>query len=181
MCSFLLLSARCKLQTEHFHWHSYRRVPSSFIPRVWQSWVLDAGSLTKRLQQASNGSFKVRVKAQQYAKPTMSERRALNLSIGRYALIREVDLLCHDKVWVSARSVIPLHSLVGKERQLKCLGSKPLGAFLFASRSMKREAIQLTRTSGGNQPTYARRSVFRLHNKPLLVAEKFHTSVIHHS
>ena len=162
----------------HSNWHAYRRVPASFMPRQWQEWVLDRGSLTKRLQHASNGDFYVRVQKQCIALPSLSERKALKLAIGRQALIREVELVCHGAVWVRARSVIPLSTLSGEERQLRSLGDKPLGAFLFASRSMKREQLEISRYIDNTGASFARRSVFKLHGKPLLVVEHFCNAVI---
>lgn len=162
----------------HSNWHAYRRVPASFMPRHWQKWVLDRGSLTKRLQHASNDDFYVRVKKQSITRPSLSERKVLKLALGRQALIREVELVCHDEVWVRARSVIPLSTLSGEERQLRSLGNKPLGAFLFASRSMKREQLEISRYIDSSGASFARRSVFRLHKKPLLVVEHFCNAVI---
>jgi len=166
------------LQKPHTNWHAYRRVPASFMPRSWQEWVLDRGSLTKRLQQASHGDFYVRVNRQTISLPSLSERRALKLGLGRHALVREVELVCHDEVWVRARSVIPLATLSGEERQLRSLGTKPLGAFLFASRSMKREQLEISRYANVAGASFARRSIFKLHDKPLLVVEHFCNSVI---
>ena len=148
------------------------------MPREWQEWVLDRGSLTKRLQHASNGDFYVRVTKQSIAPPSLGERRALQLASGRQALVREVELVCHGEVWVRARSVIPLTTLSGEERQLRTLGSKPLGAFLFASRSMKREQLEISRFNDHDGASFARRSVFKLHGKPLLVVEHFCNAVI---
>lgn len=148
------------------------------MPRQWQEWVLDRGSLTKRLQQASNGDFQVRVQSQSTRLPSLSERNALKLGLGRWALIREVELVCCGEVWVRARSVIPISTLKGDERQLRYLGEKPLGAFLFASRSMRREQLEVSRYTGKGSVSFARRSIFKLHQKPLLVVEHFCNPVI---
>lgn len=166
------------MQTVQTQWHGYRRVPASFMPRPWQRWVLDRGSLTKRLVDASSGNFEVKVRAQTLCVPTLSERNALGLNTRSKALVREVELCCHGESWVTARSVIPLATLCGEERQLRHLGTKPLGAFLFASKSMRRERLEVSKLSGSAGLSYARRSVFRLHNKPLLVTEYFRREVI---
>lgn len=159
-------------------WHGYRRVPASFMPRPWQTWVLDRSSLTKRLIDASNGNFEVKVQAQKYCVPKLSERKALGLDARSKALVREVELRCHGEIWVTARSVIPLSTLCGSERQLKHLGTKPLGAFLFASKSMRRGGLEVSKLLGNDGLSYARRSVFSLHDKPLLVTEYFRREVI---
>lgn len=144
------------------------------LPRRWHSWLLDQGSLTLRLQRLSQGDFRVRVCQQGWAYPQQSEYQALGLASHRQALVREVELLCKGQVWVRARSVIPHTTLCGEERQLQYLGTKPLGAFLFKSRAMQRKNFQLASFSTENgQRCYGRRSLFLLHQKPLLVSEIF--------
>ncbi len=160
-------------------WSTFRVVPDSVIPRAWQSWVLDRGSLTKRLIKASNGDFRVRVVRQDWQVPELSEQLALGLRFREKALIREVELLCAEHVWVRARSVIPNATLTGKERQLASLGTRPLGAFLFSSRTMMRGALELNSYLDSEQGNiYGRRSVFFLQNKPLLVSEYFMPNVL---
>lgn len=164
-------------------WHTFRRVPSFYLPNEWRDWVLDRGSLTQRLIHASNGHFSVNVVRQQWLHPNRDEALLLGCPITTRALIREVELLCHGEVWVVARSVIPNATLTGAERQLKILGNRPLGAFLFKSRSMKRGPLQVSKASPEflsmqagqtlRDPLWGRRSLFFLHGKPLLVSELF--------
>jgi len=98
------------------------------------------------------------------------------------ALVREVELCCFGQIWVRARSIIPETTLSGEERQLKHLGDKPLGAFLFKSRTMKRRALELASFQDENgEAFYARRSVFMLHGKPLLVSEYFLPELLKHT
>lgn len=169
-------------------WHTFRRVPSFYLPHEWRSWVLDRGSLTQRLILASNGNFSVRVVRQQWLQPNRDEALLLGCPLTERALIREVELLCYGKVWVVARSVIPHTTLRGKERQLKALGNRSLGTFLFRSRSMERGPLQVTKTSPEylsmqaglsiHDPLWGRRSLFYLHGKPLLVSELFLPAVL---
>jgi chorismate--pyruvate lyase len=155
-------------------WQSFRIVPHSVMPVQWNPWVLDRGSLTQRLVKASSGAFKVRVTSLEWACPTTDESQKLCTGSRQKALIREVDLLCLDRVVVRARSVIPAATLTGEERQLRHLGSRPLGAFLFSSRAMLREPLELAGFRDEyRRMMYGRRSVFLLHGKPLLVSEIF--------
>lgn len=155
-------------------WRAYRSVPSSVLPRSWRGWVLDRGSLTQRLIDISEGHFRVRVTRQHWAMPAVDEAKTLAIPFRQHALIREVELCVSGIPLVRAHSVIPVETLSGEERQLQHLGEKPLGAFLFASRSMHRGALELARfTNAQGELCFARRSVFRLHNKPLLVSEMF--------
>ncbi len=160
-------------------WRSYRRVPASVLPRSWHKWVLDKGSLTKRLLQVANGSFEVRLVTNGRALPLLHERQALALGDRQQALVREVELCCFGEVWVQARSIIPFATLSGEERQLRYLGNKPLGAYLFQAATMRRERIEIA-AFGDNaeQVFYGRRSCFRLHDKPLLVSEVFMPAIL---
>ncbi len=103
------------------------------------------------------------------------------------ALVREVHLLCNNEPWVFARTVIPPHTLKGKQRRLGKLGKKPLGAVLFADKSMHRTEMEIACIQPGqqlyqlathhlshcDQPIWGRRSVFFLNNHPLMVSEIF--------
>ncbi len=169
--------------TFNYRWHTFRRVPSFYLPHEWRDWVLDRGSLTQRLIHASNNHFSVNVIRQQWLQPNRDEAQLLGCSTKHLALIREVELRCHNETWVVARSVIPHATLTGAERQLKVLGNRSLGTFLFTSRSMKRGPLQITKTSPESlsmqvgqtmhEPLWGRRSLFLLHEKPLLVSELF--------
>ena len=165
--------------------------------------MLDNGSLTQRLKDASDNDFKVKLCFQGYKKPSLAEISsieaasvkpvrsaqqdvrpefcirhsglALHAFFGRQSvcLIREVELVCDGEVWVRARSAIPIATLTGPERQLKNLGTKPLGEFLFNSRSMRRSPLVPFCQIEQKEKYYGRRSVFYLHEKPILVSELF--------
>jgi chorismate--pyruvate lyase len=149
------------------------KVPKWKVPRQYRTWVYDQGSLTKRLINASNKNFRVNVTFQGWAVPNLEERRILKFGERRLALVREVELLCYDQVWVKARSIIPVTTLTGKERQLQYLGNKPLGAFLFKSKGMARSDLESVSLTVNNKRIFGRRSVFYLSDKPLLVSELF--------
>lgn len=156
------------------YWRAFRRVPDFVLPRVWHDWILDPGSLTRRLQVLGQGDFSVEILFLGWARPTLDERRVLNLPDAHHALIREVVLRCKGEPVVKARSVMPATTLTGKERQLRFLGNRPLGAFLFRSRNMRRTAIEIGAMNWHEEDwIYGRRSVFLLHDKPLLVSELF--------
>jgi len=160
-------------------WRGYRFVPRSVLPNEWRAWVLDKGSLTQRLIRASEGDFHVRLKRLAWLTPSCDEAQVLNLPVRQCALVREVELVCMGDVWVSARSVIPVQTLTGKERQLQHLGSKPLGAFLFSHQQMVRLPMQLANfQDAAGRHCVGRRSVFLLDSKPLLVSEIFQARLL---
>lgn len=159
-------------------WREYRRVPLHKCPPQRRDWLLDRGSLTKRLISRSKGDFRVNVCRQRWAKPRLDEIRLLKIPSRQYALIREVELICRGEIWVTARSIIPVATLTGAERQLACLGERPLGEFLFKSKTMRRGPLQIAtlKDSPGasiEESISARRSIFYIHGKPILVSEFF--------
>lgn len=150
-------------------------------------WLLDAGSLTRRLQQTCGGRFRVEPLSQQWRRPMLNEAQALGVLPHERCFVREVRLLCDDQPWVFARTVIPVRTLTGPRRRLLRLGKKPLGAVLFADPTMTRSGIEIAKLVPG-QPLFeratrglaakpmhiwGRRSAFFLDRYPLLVNEIF--------
>lgn len=144
------------------------------------AWLLDPGSLTARLMARAHGSFRVRVTRLAWARPSLGEARELALAHGEWALVREVVLEGGGQPWVMARSVIPRRTLVGRNRQLRGLGDRPLGAFLFRDPTLSRRAVHIVNAAPstgmaavGAHIVWGRRSTFILRGLPLLVAEYF--------
>ena len=165
-------------------WSQRKQCLPDKIPTAVASWLYDPSSLTARLIQACEGRFRVEVLSVERTTPTPDEIRALGLRHRSRALIRQVLLYCDDVPWVYARTVIPMTSLRGPLRGISRLGSKPLGAVLFADKTMQRSEMEVAELSPehlcyawtghqGTDPIYGRRSVFRLKRKPLLVSEFF--------
>ena len=167
-------------------WYS-RRVMAPRVPPQWRAWLFDPASLTKRLIAVCAGEFRVRVLAQRFERPMLSEAHALAFAGTHHALVREVRLLCDETVWVYARTVIPPATLVGTNRRLAHLGERSLGAVLFADPTMERGEVELTRVVPGQRlfrlmamqtrsvprEFWGRRSVFHVRGRPLLVSEFF--------
>lgn len=155
-------------------WTGLRRVTRLHAPQCWQRWLTDRASLTQHLLTASQGNFRVEVVRQGWARPTRSEALALGIPMRQLALIREVQLLGNDQVWVYARSIIPASTMTGRERQLSHIGNRSLGTILFTDPTMRRGPLQITQLNLINQQkVWARRSTFFLSGKPLLVCEVF--------
>jgi chorismate--pyruvate lyase len=123
---------------------------------------------------------------QGWGRPLASERQTLNIKRGERAVIREVRLMCGERPWVFARTVIPVRSLRGAQRRLAHLGSKPLGAALFADPHVHRGEVEVAHigpderlfaravgTAPYHQAIWGRRSVFWSQGKSLLVSEIF--------
>jgi chorismate--pyruvate lyase len=161
------------------HWQGAHQLAGCDVPADLQPWLLDRGSLTRRLVELSGGDFHVEPVSQQWARPLRNERLLLKLPDTQVAWVREVILYGKGKPWVFARSVIPVASIEGGLRYLKRLGTRPLGALLFSDPTMERGAIQIaplepdTLPVETREPCWGRRSVFYLSGKPLLVSEVF--------
>ncbi len=168
-------------------WHFESRIFNYVLPQGLACWLYDPASLTARLIAACDQQFRVQVLSQGWGTPFHNEIKRLGLRARHKALIREVYLYCGDTPWVFARTVIPRSTLIGKQKYLANLGSKPLGAILFADPHMRRDQFEVACITPGeylyNAATQAsakkpgqiwgRRSVFYLSNKPLLVNEIF--------
>ena len=147
-------------------------------PRYWQAqlrsphkaWLLSQGSLTAYLMALSHGDFRVQVQHEAWQKPSLDERLSLKLPQQQYAWVREVALLGHHQVWVTARSIIPQQTLVGRGKRLKYLGSRSLGSLLF--KGGKRGQLVIC-APNSQQNLWTRRSMFYYANRPLLVQESF--------
>ena len=161
--------------------------PRHAIPAHQREWLFDHGSLTRRLLAASNGNLRVQMIGQSWRFPTASERRAIAMPPRVLALVREVLLVCDDRPWVFARSVIPRAMLKAARGRLARPAQRPLGETLFAIPGMRRASMQIRRPASdphtlarctralGVRPegAWQRTSVFRWRGQPLLVNEIF--------
>lgn len=154
------------------------------IPADIEHILFDRSSLTARLIKKCTGRFRVEVLSVARTTPTPDEIAVLRLRHRSQAIIRQVLLYCDDIPWVYARTVIPMTSLRGSLRSLVKLGNRPLGAVLFADKTMQRGEMEITALHHdhmcyswtrhpGSETIWGRRSVFRLQKKPLLVSEFF--------
>ena len=156
-------------------WSGQRQVPLCAIPANWRPSLFSRGSLTAELVRLAEGDFQVQVLAQGWRKLSATETNLLGLPAqAQTAWTRDVALCVKGSAWVYARTCIPISTLTGQEKRLLNLGNKPLGAYLFQHPAMKRgkmSAAKICNNSLGLK--WVRRSVFYLHDKPLLVSEAF--------
>lgn len=172
-------------------WYFRRQLFSRHVPVNVRSWLFDPSSLTARLIRLCPGKFRVELLLQEVKRPSLDEVKALGLAYAESALVREVLLYCGDKAVVFARTVIPLSTLTGAQRSYANLGNRPLGAMLFADKSMKRDEVMVsmlkpedalyTKTGSTGEDVWGRRSVFRVGGKPLLVSEYYLPTLFNNS
>jgi len=163
-------------------WYQRHQLFNHSIPSSLETWLFDKSSLTARLIGLCDGEFSVRVISQHYQKIDSSEAEVMKLEKAHSALVRQVVLCCNDQPLVYARTVIPVTTIQGAQRRYANMGNRPLGAMLFADRTMRREEVEVAmlpathsanRYTKSNDGVWGRRSVFRVANKPLLVSEYF--------
>lgn len=155
------------------HWRAPGKAPGK-PPSALQGCLLDSGSLTRRLQRLSHGTFEVRVIAEGWQR-CHSPSLPSSLARSRVMWSRHVVLQGGGEPWVVAHTLIPVASLRGSLRRLKALNDTPLGAFLFRQRQIRRGAMEIARYGDG---VWGRRSIFFRENRPLLVAEFFLPALI---
>lgn len=169
------------------HWYKRAQYLTRQIPPRAEHWLFDPSSLTARLIQRCGSSFNVRLLSQSYRLISAEEKHTMSLNHGNSGLIREVLLCDNQQPLVYARTVIPASTLTGSLRRYANLGNRPLGAMLFADRTMRRGEVEITETlpqhccrsvlfeAGVDEgdTVWGRRSVFRVRGRPLLVSEYF--------
>ena len=161
-------------------------------PAYLHPWLSDPASLTARIV-AHCARFQVRVLGECRALPFNDERTLIGLPVGRHAWTREVLLLADNVPVVFAHSVLAPRDLVGAWHMAQAIGSRPLGAALFADPGICRGPLTSARllaphplhrhackALGEPLPTlWARRSRFSRLDRPLLVTEVFLPGIAH--
>jgi chorismate--pyruvate lyase len=110
-----------------------------------QAWLSDRGSLTRSVVGSCRKRFAVDLLMQSHASALPSEVRLLADGPAHAHLVREVRLLCGRRVWVFARTVIPLQRLRGPVLALTKLGQRPLGEVLFSDPQTRRLRVEVAR------------------------------------
>lgn len=158
---------------------------------AYRHWLVDAGSLTQRLQDRCK-AFAVRGVRQQRGWALRDEALLLGMRAHENALLREVFLCCGDTPRVFAHSVLPRRSLRGAWHGLGRLGARPLGAALFANPAVVRTPLTYRKLMPNHalyqratavlddKPSclWARRSVFSLRGARIMVTEVFLPGVL---
>jgi len=164
------------------------RPPRATVDPQLRPWLIDHGSLTARIR-ARCRSLSVTVLRQCLALPHSDEASLLGLRRGELAWLREVLLVADGVPVVFARTVLPRRNLRGAWQLFHGIGARPLGAALFADPRIAREPLACIRLdvldvryrharaalAPARLPPelWARRSLFRLRGRALLVSEVF--------
>lgn len=145
-----------------------------------EAWLCEQGSLTRLLKLVSGGRFSVQV-LDEHSQPVRNAQ--LRAEFGPLAAdhsfwSRQVVLYGNEEPWVLAHTLLPAHSELSELAQVRTLGSKPLGEFLFSHEELKRSHLHFTQLPSG---IWGRKSLFFLFGKPIMVAEFFLPELLRHS
>ncbi len=154
-------------------------------------WLRDCGSLTQRIQQRCT-RFAVCGVRSGLARIALDESALLGIAPQQLAWSREVFLYADDQPVVFAHSAFAHEHLRGAWSDVRTLGNQSLGALLFANPLVERQPLHY-QALRNTHPLYhraakvlhnpphrlwARRSLFYLHDAPLLVTEVFLPGIV---
>lgn len=152
----------------------------------WRPWLVYPGSLTRRIR-AHCRDFEVCVVSTQIRFPNEDEYRAIGRPAHKRAYVREVLLLADGEPVVLAHSIVSQRDLRGVWHAVAGLGTRPLAEILFADSRVRRRPFEYARVDPSHPlgrrvrqvlgrrfgALRARRSLFVLRGRPLLVTEVF--------
>ncbi len=153
------------------------------IPAILLSWLANADSMTRALEEASGMPCQIVVQKEDWQMPWADE--CVGASGGSPCWIREVVIITRQPA-IFARSVFP-HKLIEQFPKLMELGSQSLGEVIFADGDNKfqRGTIEVAEISAGQslweqvpsslrpETCWARRSMFDSAVSPFLLSEVF--------
>jgi chorismate--pyruvate lyase len=154
------------------------------VPEVLKPWLSEPGLLTARVRAACGPEARLRLLRLEPSPLDPGLARRLGVDDAG-CLLREIEFTCRDQRWIFAQSVFP-QSTVEAHPWLRRLGDNGLGETLSAVDDVRREPLeyrelgpehplaQATSPAGGPEGRlWARRAVYRLAGRPILVQEVF--------
>lgn len=166
-------------------WKDSHRCQLTPVDNMLESWLYETGSLTRRLRSIYGSAFAVEVLFNRWKPAFVDECQLLDLPHQRYQLIREVLLHAKGVPLILARTVLPEPTIAIAHRNLSHLGSRPLGEVIFSYPDLERRRRQISRVDAKqwmpslsrrlmlDEACWGRRTVYAIHQQPLLVAEFF--------
>jgi chorismate lyase len=171
----------------HCHWTlASEASPPDLIPSQWH-WLINPHSLTQRLRQVTNNQIEHLLAVEQPGLAYADEQDILNLTPATPVWQRQIHWTYQNNVWICGRTVIPVATESDLIEELKHLGKRPLGDFLFSHPNVNRQPIEICQIAP-QHPYYqqalqhhrhavpyfwSRRSIFIIDQQLLLVAETF--------
>jgi chorismate--pyruvate lyase len=180
------------VRTSQFHSSRSPDRQQGWLPHAWRAprdlrcALSDRASLTRRLQ-AQYADFRVVPVTRALKAPFADEIHTLHVRAKTRAYVREVVLVGDGNARIFAHSALARSSLNGGWNGIARLGNRSLGEALFTNPRIQRLGLTFRRldarhplyraarhhTATCARQLWARRSVFCLHGRPLLVTEVF--------
>lgn len=151
----------------------------------WQEpWLTATGSLTQGLQQVCHTEFKVQVLQHEFVTAPEFICEDLVITPQERVLQRAVLLCDGNEPLVFAYSLLPEAALHGRYQELRELGSRPLGHWIFSEPVLKRQTMLFAElpltadlfkalTPQISSSLLGRKTLFTGADKPFLVSEFF--------
>ena len=181
------MHARALLVQRPPRWTSFEGVASQ-VPPALRTWLTEPGLLTARIRDLCGEHMRFRMLGPLHGASLSAELAARLGGADSRGLLREIEFRCRDERVLYARTVLP-DSTVRVHPWLAELGDSPIGESLRrAGGLLEREPIEYAAlppdhelalaarevsTDPTNEPTWARRAVYRLDGRPILVQEVF--------
>jgi chorismate--pyruvate lyase len=164
---------------------------AGYVPANLSAWLSHKGSFMRRLKKYGVKNAVIQVLTQSWLYPSQEERALLKIKPRQLVFVREVVITSPPAKWMFARTVLPRATLTGKERRLAHLKNRALGSVLFKDPHVRRGEFELACVRRGSawyqkivntraaeaDAFWARRSVFLINHKPLLLTEIFFPDV----
>ena len=170
--------------------------PRATVLSALRPWLTDPASLTSRIR-ARCTRFSVQLLGQRLGRALNDEAVLLGLHAGELVWVREVLLLADGRPVVFARSLLPRCNLRGAWNLFHGFGARSLGLALFADPAIRRTALACARLDRRDArhrraqqalhpcdalplpaTLWARRSVFVLRGRALMVSEIFLPAIL---
>ena len=168
-------------------WVPFEQVERLVTPDL-RSWLAEPGLLTARIRALCGDRMRFRMLGPLRVAPLGNELQARLGLREMHCLLREIEFRCLDARVVYAQTVLPDATLEAHP-WLRELGDSPIGESLRrAGGSLEREPLEfaalpprsaLARAASDGEPDaqpatlWARRAVYRLGGRPILVQEVF--------
>jgi chorismate--pyruvate lyase len=154
------------------------------VPAALRPWLEEPGLLTARVRAACGPATGLRLLKLEPAPidPCVRHRLGVEDATG---YVREIEITCGATRWIFAQSIFP-RSTVQQYPWLRELGDNGLGESLSAIEDVRREPLEYIELPDGHElavaagvaaprgaSLWARRAVYRLAGRPILVQEVF--------
>jgi chorismate lyase len=157
------------------------------VPHYLLDWILCKDSTTAKIRKLTDNQLVMNIISEEFSLPMENEAKKLIQNTSAHCLVRKALMQASNLPWLYCRSVFPKKTLTGEESIFSNLGSQPIGDILFGKNAWARSLFELSELTTESllyqeatehltfkpDSLWARRSVFALQNKSILITEVF--------